>query len=225
MEKNKIRKEIAELINSIKEHTDNIQENERIPKLELETILNKIEQLYEKAIVLNYLHSHPEKATAKQVEESLAPKETVIEEEIEVKVVEEKEKQPEVIVKEEIKAAAPETIPTIDLFGEELPKASEKQKVEKKKEIKAEPTSTKNITKPAITDIKTAIGINDKFQFINQLFDENGTEYNIAINNFNTAESLESAMDYFNSLQQLYNWDTEDDTVKRLLDLVERRYS
>jgi exonuclease VII small subunit len=50
-------------------------------------------------------------------------------------------------------------------------------------------------------------------------------ELNIAVQQLNSAESLESAMDYFENLAQLYNWDLENQTVKRLLDLVDRRYS
>ena len=61
MEKLKIRKEIAILINSIKEHSDNIGDQEHIPQLELEMILKKITKLYEKSIVFNHLHSNTEK--------------------------------------------------------------------------------------------------------------------------------------------------------------------
>ena len=57
MEKSKIRKEIAALIDSIKEHSDNIGENKQIPQLELEMILNKIKKLYEKSIIFNHLNS------------------------------------------------------------------------------------------------------------------------------------------------------------------------
>ena len=41
----------------------------------------------------------------------------------------------------------------------------------------------------------------------------------------NVCENLESALLYFESIQKLYSWDLENETVKRLLDLVYRRFS
>ena len=224
MEKSKIRKEVADLINSIKGHTDNILDNERIPQLELETILNKIEQLYEKAIVLNYLNSRPEKPAVQKIEESIIINEIVNVKETEITIVEEIiEEQPIIISAKEPKSET--TTIEIDLFVDELPKTNEKTVEEKKVDKKEIPPTAKKLTKPSISDLKSAIGINDKFQFTNELFGGNNTEYNIAIQNFNSSESLESAVEYYNSLQNLYHWDIESETVKRLMDLVERRYS
>ena len=123
--------------------------------------------------------------------------------------------------------------PVVDLFGAALPPTIEKQKHEKKTETKPEIKADKieikpiisNIHKPAISDLSKAIGINDKFLFANELFAGNMQEYSIAIQQLNTSETLESAMDYFSNLQQLYEWDSENKTVNRLLDLIDRRYS
>jgi hypothetical protein len=117
------------------------------------------------------------------------------------------------------------TVIAADLFGGDLPPVIEKQKPEKKVEKKEEKISSANVQKPIITDLKTAIGINDRFQFANELFEGNMQEFNIAIQQLNTAETLESAMEYIDSLQQLYNWDPKNETVKRLINLVDRRYS
>ena len=226
MEKSKIRKDIADLIISIKDHTDNIDDTGRVPQLELKTILNKIERLYEKAIVLNYLHSHPEIPSKEQVIESIVEKEEEVNKEVEIK--EEQiitEIKPEIVIKEEIKITTTEPTTDLNLFGDEMPKTIEKPIEEKKSERKADHAVTKKVSRPAIANLKAAIGLNDKFQMINTLFGGNSTEYNIAIQNFDTAETLESAIGYFNDLQQLYNWDMEDAITKRLLDMVERRYS
>jgi hypothetical protein len=212
MEKKQIRKEIAVLINSIKEHSDNIGEKEHIPQLELELILHKIEKLYQKSIVFNHLNSLPQQySTISEKKEEKAV----------TKPVHEAENiKPE--IKENKKEEAP--APSVDLFGGQLPPPVEKQRAEKKAEKKEEKPPVV-IHRPAITDIKSAIGINDKFQFANELFGGNMQEYEIAIQQLNTAETIESASEYFMSLQQLYNWDSENETVKRLFDLVERRYS
>src|ERR1035437_5958559 len=232
MEKSKIRKEIAALIDSIKEHSDNIGDKKHIPQLELEMILNKIKKLYEKSIVFNHLNS-----VSVNVSEGSLPSETKEEFKDTMPIafgkpihkdLSDRETEKKAIKIEETKT--PNIItPVVDLFGAAIPPTVEKPKQEKKADIqvekKEEKPSISKIQKPAISDISKAIGINDKFQFANELFAGNMLEYNIAIQQLNAAETLESAMDYFSNLQQLYEWDADNETVKRLLDLVDRRYS
>lgn len=207
MDKSNIRKEIAALINSIKEHSDNIGDNKHIPQLELELILHKIEKLYQKSIVFNHLNSNGDNAiSSKPIVET-----------------------PKVEAKQEVVKPVVSEKP-IDLFGTEIPSVIEKpkqeKKVEKKEEKKEEKVVVPNkIQKPSIQDLTKAIGLNDKFLFANELFEGNMQEYSIAIQQLNGAGSLESAMDYFSNLQQLYEWDMEKETVKQLIDLVDRRYS
>lgn len=217
MDKKQIRKEIAILISSIKEHSDNIGDKEHIPQLELELILHKIERLYQKSIVFNHLNSMPKQYIPKpeeKKEENAVVQKTPSVDNSKEEVNQNKKEEP----KSETQKSS------VDLFGSELPPAAEKPKLEKKTEKKEEKPLVK-IHKPAITDIKASIGINDKFQYANELFGGNIQEYEIAIQQLNTAETLESASEYFMSIQQLYNWDSENETVKRLFDLVERRYS
>lgn len=208
MDKSTIRKEIAALINSIKEHSDNIGDNKHIPQIELELILHKIEKLYQKSIVFNHLNSNGE------VGQNTTISKPVVE-------------TPKVEVKQEMVKPVVSEKP-IDLFGSEIPPAIEKSKLEKKVEKKEEKPVVvvpNKIQKPSIQDLTKAIGLNDKFLFANELFEGNMQEYSIAIQQLNGAGSLESAMDYFSNLQQLYEWDMEKETVKQLVDLVDRRYS
>ena len=221
MSKHQIRKEIAVLIDSIKEHSDNIGDIRYIPQLELESILHKIERLYQKAIVFNYLNSMPEITVTEK------PK-WVFEE---VTNTDKPDKQPEkkeeaATEKEKSSPADPRLTPgVLNLFGGDPPAADEKPKTEKQEEKRKETPSPKIISKPAIADLKAVIGINEKFQFTNELFRGNANEYSLAIHQLNNSESLESAMDYFNGLQSAYGWDMENETVKRLLDLTKRRFS
>ena len=209
MDKSTIRKEIAALINSIKEHSDNIGDNKHIPQLELELILHKIEKLYQKSIVFNHLNSNGD--NIRNADNAISSKPIVETPKAEVK-------------QETMKPIASDK--SIDLFGSEIPPVTEKSKQEKKVEKKEEkPVVVNKIQKPSIQDLTKAIGLNDKFVLANDLFEGNMQEYNIAIQQLNGAGSLESAMDYFSNLQQLYEWDMEKETVKQLVDLVDRRYS
>jgi hypothetical protein len=54
MEINKLRKEITQLIDNVKEHSDYLTDFDRIPHVELEMILVKIKKLHERAIIFNH---------------------------------------------------------------------------------------------------------------------------------------------------------------------------
>ena len=55
--KKELRKEIGNLIDNIKEHSDELTELRRIPQLEVEVIVSKIKKLYEKSVVFSYLNA------------------------------------------------------------------------------------------------------------------------------------------------------------------------
>lgn len=72
---------------------------------------------------------------------------------------------------------------------------------------------------------KVAININDKFRFINELFNANATEYNIAIEQINTVNTLEEANAYLKGLKGIYQWDEEGEMVKKIVTLTQKRFS
>jgi hypothetical protein len=74
-------------------------------------------------------------------------------------------------------------------------------------------------TKP-ITSLVEAIGLNDKFLFISEIFNGNKVDYNQAIARLESAENLTDARAVIMS----YTGDNdESDAVKQLLDLVKRK--
>lgn len=77
----------------------------------------------------------------------------------------------------------------------------------------------------AISDLKQSIGINEKFLFINQLFRGDAQVYDASINFLNNCGSIDAAKNYIHqNLQAKYDWDTSQQPVRLLLDLVERRF-
>ena len=76
----------------------------------------------------------------------------------------------------------------------------------------------------AITSIKAAIGINDKFQYLNDLFKGNVQDYNESLDSLNNFSTLEEAEAHFNSLRSKFGWDMENNSATGLYDLVIRRY-
>lgn len=68
------------------------------------------------------------------------------------------------------------------------------------------------------------IGINDKFRFINELFSQNSSEYNIALEQINNVTSWHEAEIYLNSLKNVYEWKGSDDVVKYFYSVVKQRF-
>lgn len=79
--------------------------------------------------------------------------------------------------------------------------------------------------KNKITDLKEAIGINEKFYFINELFDGVMKEYNEAIEAVNKYSSQEEAFDYLNQLKGEHDWKEESEAFGQLRDILERKFN
>lgn len=72
---------------------------------------------------------------------------------------------------------------------------------------------------------KFIININDKFRIINELFLGNSTEYNLAIEQLNSLQSSAEATVYLRELKNIYNWKDESEMVKKITDLVQKRFA
>lgn len=72
---------------------------------------------------------------------------------------------------------------------------------------------------------KMSININDKFRFINELFASNANEYNIAIEQMNSVNSLDEMMSYLKGLTSIYGWKEDNEVVKNLFNLAYKRFS
>ena len=75
-----------------------------------------------------------------------------------------------------------------------------------------------------VSDLISAIGINDKFLFLNELFGGSMEKYNKSIRSLNSFATLLGAKTYMSELQIEFQWDCSSDAYKKLADLVERRF-
>ncbi len=76
--------------------------------------------------------------------------------------------------------------------------------------------------KTAISDLRQAIGINDKFLLIRDLFDGDSAAYESAMQTLNDAENLDDCMIY---LTENYAWNADSEGVRLLMDLLERKFA
>jgi len=77
------------------------------------------------------------------------------------------------------------------------------------------------IQKSKLTDIQSAIGINDQFLFIRELFNNKSEDYKSAINYINTHNDCHKIISHFNETKQ---WDNEEDAVIQFFDLIKRKF-
>jgi hypothetical protein len=71
---------------------------------------------------------------------------------------------------------------------------------------------------------KASISINDKFMFINELFDGNLREYNECIETLGGFKTLPQAQEYFDLLRRRNNWNSATPAFRRIKELVEKRF-
>ena len=73
-----------------------------------------------------------------------------------------------------------------------------------------------------VTDLRKAIGINDKFLLIRDLFGGDGEAYEQAIGTLNDCADFDDCMIY---IAENYAWNPNSDGVKLLMELLERKFA
>lgn len=81
-----------------------------------------------------------------------------------------------------------------------------------------------HLHKVPVKDIKAAIGLNEKFQFINQLFNGDSQKYNASIDHLNSCGSSNRAQEFLKNISQEYNWEKQSSAASLFMDIVERRF-
>jgi hypothetical protein len=72
-----------------------------------------------------------------------------------------------------------------------------------------------------VSSLPKAIGINDRFRFVKELFGGDFDLYNETIKVLDNTGSLVSAISY---IESNFSWDKNSDSVKQLISLIRRRY-
>ena len=77
-----------------------------------------------------------------------------------------------------------------------------------------------------IESVARSISLNQKFRFINQLFDGNTSAYNQAVEEIDTLGSYGQALDLISDrYAPQYVWDMKSDEVSELIDILKRRFA
>lgn len=69
-----------------------------------------------------------------------------------------------------------------------------------------------------------SVGVNDKFRIINELFKQNGGEYNIVVEQINSLPTWNEAELYLNSLKSIYHWNDTSEVTLLFYSLAKKRF-
>ncbi|MET4076361.1 hypothetical protein [Hymenobacter sp. UYCo722] len=79
---------------------------------------------------------------------------------------------------------------------------------------------------PKVETLREAISINQRFSFINELFNGENMDYHAAIQHLDSLPTTEQARAYVSGdLSQRYDWSRKEEHVNKLLKLIERKFA
>ena len=87
-----------------------------------------------------------------------------------------------------------------------------------------DPTLADKLQHSVLNSLQSAIGINDKFLFVNELFNGSMEKYNRSIANLDDLKTLNGALIYLNELRIELQWNSSNEAYKKLLELVHRKF-
>ena len=210
----------------ISEPTENIEQqilDEDQQEDEIERFENEEENLEEEPVEVEAATQteEQEKQEEQEHQESQEERENQKERENEVEEVDEVEslEEPNEEIEEEVQAVdKPETTQNTSDDKESL-----NDKISKLS--KSDSLASKLQNQP-IQNLKTAIGLNERFLFANELFQGDCAEYQRAIEEFNHLASMDDAVRLIeHKYQPNYKWDFDNHTVQNFIHYLQRRYS
>ncbi|MFV0500152.1 MAG: hypothetical protein ACK5MH_00990 [Bacteroidales bacterium] len=225
--KEEMPKEIIELVEVFElEKTEDVVEEEIEEEIEEEEVEEEEiieEEIEEKEVeeevkeiildkktpsVLKYLNENMPKSMNFAFEEKPLVKEEAIE-----KVVEEIVES----VKEEVKTESPKTTTLGEKYQNQASLFESMSNKTEKNDINSKLNQSR-------ADLRTAIGVHEKFMFINDLFSGNLREYTEFIQNLNAAENLDNAKDIIREVKEKKRWITTSLPYTTLENVVERKF-
>lgn len=97
---------------------------------------------------------------------------------------------------------------------------NEKLAVEKKTSV------AEKLQQSKIDDLRTVIGINQKFLFMNDLFEGEKSHYDNVIDKINSLQSKNEVINFIdNEIVSKYNWDEGDESVQAFRALIDRKFA
>ena len=236
MNKKELVKNLIKDVQDIYSIVNRFENTEQFHQLDIDLALSKVRNLYELFLKLNPQATYQPEYQKEEISTNTKQSFNKAEEKP-IKEVLEKPEKTQVLIKEDIEESVHEpefvieTPQKQEIITEAKPNGSSEivaDKFQSKKFVhdnivdkgQKQDVSSKIQSKP-IKDINTAIGLNDKFIFIRELFGGDKEHYHETIQILNNFDTYESALEF---LKNNFDWDFDDPNFERLTELVRRKY-
>jgi len=198
-------KNIQTIIKAISENIDNL-ENGKLQAEQIDTLLEDSRNLHERIAILQYLHHKGELIKNKKKKKA------------------KNQKTIELNFEERNKIDSEQTS-LLDAIDEEK-KQNDKSKSSINESFgNKSQTLADKLGKIPIDNIITHLGINEKFLFSNELFKSDSELFKTTLEKINSLTSFEAAKNVLEDVfKQKGTWNLKNKTLRKFINLVERRY-
>lgn len=233
-------------IDTFKAHLKRIsKDGYKLHELDKDLLLQKTRDLYDNILKLETVL--PEKEVVETVKDTFVKEEIVKPEpekvELEIqqpKPLRSEKEEPVIVEKEEVlieeskteitdqpkvveEKLKPESIfqeePRMDLFSNSQATISDRF------EGKEEKSLADKLQQSTLNDLRSAIGINEKFLFINELFSGDMGRYNKILDELNSMQNKTGLDTFFMELKIEKQWDEEAEAFVKFKELVDRKFT
>jgi len=196
-----------------------------LPRIEIDSMLEQLRRIYDLVYAMG--RTNDPGIIENQKVEAPVSEEAFVEYATEVKPAEPAAPLPEELPVDNGAVASPP-----DLFSAQPESIADKYLKSEKKTVadritgsREDKSVARKMSRNKIEDIRTVIGINEKFFFINDLFQGDMKEYQAAIDRLNSYTARAEALSFLDHLKKDKNWKDDAESYLQLRALVERRYS
>lgn len=198
-------KNIQTIIKSISKNIDNLEKG-KLHAEQISSLLEDSRNLHERIAILQYLH-HKGDLAKKKKDKKQSNQKT-----IELNF-------------EDINKIDSEQTSLLDAIDEEKKQNDQTSSSINESFANKSQTLADKLGKIPIENIITHLGINEKFLFINELFKSDSELFKVSLQKINSLSSFEDAKSYLEEiLKQKETWNLKNKTLKKFINLVERRY-
>lgn len=228
---------ITETLESINEENEIIRSYKTpIPQIELDLILENIRKLYANYRLLDKFNlEETESGGFQSLDKPITigfekKKEAEPEEEPALPEPVAEKIPPAAELRQDVPPASDETEVTFDLFSAQPATIADKYRNEEKtihEQISsqgARENIASRIQQTPITELKSVIGLNDKFIFINELFHGNMKAYQETIHSLDQLTTLNDAIRYFTEVKDTFDMNEELESFRKLAEMVQRKF-
>ncbi|MCB2207177.1 MAG: hypothetical protein KQH67_02670 [Bacteroidetes bacterium] len=229
------KKTVEEVEKKIEVITASKEPEQEMPEKKLEEASSSVDEMPEVMIdpeeqeEETLVREDEKKASIEETQKHFKPEEQ--EEETIINVL--KKDVPDEKPGEHIKPAADEIIKKVDIPNEkemrpkstiDLFSTSAEPTLSDRLKKTEQPTIADKITKNTINELRKAIGINEKFLFINELFNGDMSRYNKIIDELDQLATLEGANTYMLELKIQSQWQDDNEALIKLTELLHRKF-